>query len=46
MNTYDNTLSRIFDYINDDHKYADILPEFNRNNIKNMPIYLAILMIL
>ena len=28
------TLSRIFDYINDDHKYADILPEFNRNNIK------------
>lgn len=29
-----NTLSRIFDYINDDHKYADILPEFNRNNIK------------
>ena len=29
-----NTLSRIFDYINDGHKYADILPEFNRNNIK------------
>lgn len=29
-----NTLSRTFDYINDDHKYADILPEFNRNNIK------------
>lgn len=28
------TLSRIFDYINDDHKYDDILPEFNRNNIK------------
>lgn len=28
-----NTLSRIFDYIND-YKYADILPEFNRNNIK------------
>ena len=27
------TLSRTFDYINDDHKYADILPEFNRNNI-------------
>lgn len=26
--------SRTFDYINDDHKYADILPEFNRNNIK------------
>lgn len=29
-----NTLSRIFDYINDNYKYADILPEFNRNNIK------------
>lgn len=29
-----NTLSRIFDYINDGHKYAEILPEFNRNNIK------------
>jgi hypothetical protein len=29
-----NTLSRTFDYINDEHKYADILPEFNRNNIK------------
>lgn len=28
-----NTLSRIFDYIND-YKYANILPEFNRNNIK------------
>ena len=28
------TLSKTFDYINDDHKYADILPEFNRNNIK------------
>lgn len=27
-------LSRTFDYINNDHKYADILPEFNRNNIK------------
>lgn len=27
-------LSRTFDYINDNHKYADILPEFNRNNIK------------
>lgn len=27
-------LSGIFDYINDDYKYADILPEFNRNNIK------------
>ena len=30
----DYALSRIFDYINDDYKYADILPEFNRNNIK------------
>ena len=29
-----NTLIRIFDYINDDYKYAEILPEFNRNNIK------------
>lgn len=29
-----NTLRRIFDYINDTYKYADILPEFNRNNIK------------
>lgn len=29
-----NTWSRIFDYINDDYKYAEILPEFNRNNIK------------
>lgn len=29
-----NTLSRIFDYINYDYKYAEILPEFNRNNIK------------
>lgn len=29
-----NTLSRIFDYINDGYKYAEILPEFNRNNIK------------
>lgn len=29
-----NTLSKIFDYINDANKYADILPEFNRNNIK------------
>lgn len=28
------TLNRTFDYINDNHKYADILPEFNRNNIK------------
>lgn len=29
-----NTLSRIFDCINDDYKYTEILPEFNRNNIK------------
>lgn len=29
-----NTLSIIFDYINDNYKYAEILPEFNRNNIK------------
>lgn len=29
-----DTLNRIFDYINSDHKYAVILPEFNRNNIK------------
>lgn len=29
-----NTLRRVFDYINDDYKYAEILPEFNRNNIK------------
>ena len=29
-----NTLSRTFDYINDDYKYAELLPEFNRNNIK------------
>lgn len=29
-----NTLSRMFDYINDNYKYAEILPEFNRNNIK------------
>jgi hypothetical protein len=28
------TLRRTFDYINDNNKYADILPEFNRNNIK------------
>lgn len=27
-------LRRTFDYINDGNKYADILPEFNRNNIK------------
>lgn len=29
-----NTFSRIFDYINDEYKYAEILPELNRNNIK------------
>lgn len=29
-----NTLSGMFDYINNDHKYAEILPEFNKNNIK------------
>ena len=29
-----NTLSRMFDYINDNYKYAEILPEFNKNNIK------------
>ena len=29
-----NTLSKIFDCINDDYRYAEILPEFNRNNIK------------
>lgn len=28
------TMSKLFDYINADHKYAEILPEFNRNNIK------------
>lgn len=33
-NIGNNILSRIFDYINDDYKYAEILPEFNRNNIK------------
>lgn len=33
-NIGNNTLSRIFDYIDDDYKYAEILPEFNRNNIK------------
>ena len=27
-------MGRIFDYINANHKYAEILPEFNRNNIK------------
>lgn len=29
-----DTFSITFDCINDNHKYADILPEFNRNNIK------------
>lgn len=29
-----HTLRRIFDYINANHKYAEIFPEFNRNNIK------------
>lgn len=29
-----NTLRRIFDCINDNYKYAEILPELNRNNIK------------
>ena len=29
-----DTFSRIFDYVNDNRKYADILPEFNRNNVK------------
>lgn len=33
-NIGNNTSSRIFDYINDDYEYAEILPEFNRNNIK------------
>lgn len=33
-NIGNNIFSRIFDYINDDYKYAEILPEFNRNNIK------------
>lgn len=28
------TLRRAFDYINNEYKYAEILPEFNRNNIK------------
>lgn len=28
------TLRIIFDDINDNYKYAEILPEFNRNNIK------------
>ena len=29
-----DTFSTIFDYVNDNYKYAEILPEFNRNNIK------------
>lgn len=29
-----NTFSRIFDYVNDNYNYAEILPEFNRNNVK------------
>lgn len=29
-----NTLNRIFDCINDNYKYTEILPELNRNNIK------------
>ena len=28
------TMRKLFDYINADHKYAEILPEFNKNNIK------------
>lgn len=27
-------LRRTFDYINNDYEYTEILPEFNRNNIK------------
>lgn len=27
-------LRKIFDYINDGYEYAEIFPEFNRNNIK------------
>lgn len=33
-NISNSTLSIIFDYINDGYKYAEILPEFDRNNIK------------
>lgn len=34
-NSIDNyTMRKLFDYINADHKYAEILPEFNKNNIK------------
>lgn len=28
------TMGKLFDCINADHKYAEILPEFNKNNIK------------
>lgn len=28
------TMRKLFDCINADHKYAEILPEFNKNNIK------------
>lgn len=28
------TMSKLFDYINSDYKYTEILPEFNKNNIK------------
>ena len=28
------TMRKLFDYINDGYKYTEILPEFNRNNIK------------
>lgn len=27
-------ISKLFDYINNDYKYTEILPELNRNNIK------------
>lgn len=27
-------ISKLFDYINDDYRYTEILPELNRNNIK------------
>lgn len=27
-------ISKLFDYIDNDHKYTEILPEFNRSNIK------------
>lgn len=28
------TMNKLFDYINADYKYTEILPEFNKNNIK------------